>query len=105
MIDNTQELSARIYMTLNDVATKPRYRCNRALEVYRRAWLQASQRRPIKSFARHIGRKRIAPDIKRSQTHAINRDRVTMFSVFNNRMRFNRNVGVFATRLDAVHAS
>src|SRR6266404_8411169 len=92
-------------MTLNDVATEPRYRSNRAFEIYGSARLQASQRGSIKSFARNISGKGIAPDIKRSQTHAINRDRVTMFSVFNNRMRFNRNVGVFAARLDAAHVT
>ena len=54
MISNTDKLSARIDVTLDDMTAEPRYGCNRALEIYGAARLQTTERGSIESFARNI---------------------------------------------------
>ena len=105
VIDNTRKLSARINVTLNDMAAETGYGRNRALEVYGAARLQTTQRRSLESFARNVGRKRVGLESSAVKNTPLTEIDSPCFVSSTTSTCLDRDVGVFAARLDAAHAT
>ena len=72
MAFRAEKYSAGINMTLHYVSAQTRGGCNRALQIYRRTFFQATERRSQERFFGNIGGKRIRLNLKRGQADTVN---------------------------------